>query len=144
MVESIEHLLLNEHKRMINLLKEALKNIKHSPLFAEEFFIKFKWNLEKHFFMEEKTIFSNPAIENSEHSEEIEYILNEHKEILNFIKSIEENKDGLKENEFLHLIKLVEKHAQYEDEDFYPRLDEVLTAKQKSIIISESRKILQP
>ena len=90
--------MLEEHKRLQSLLKECKNNLNSSSITAEELFIKFKWNLEKHFFLEEKVIFSNPAVENSEHIEEVDKILEEHKEILGFIKFIESekiNKDNL-------------------------------------------------
>ena len=135
--------MLAEHKRLKILLEGCLKNSAHSPILAEEFFVKFKWNLEKHFFLEEKVIFSNPAVENSEHTEEIDDILKEHKEILEIVRSIELDKFGLNEEKLKLLKKIVEKHAQFEDEDFYPRLDEILTQEQKQEIFRESRKVLQ-
>ena len=144
MPKSIENMMLGEHDRLRNLLNLCLENLKHNPVIAEENFIKFKWNLEKHFFLEEKIIFSNPAVENSEHFEEAEEILDEHKELLSFIKKIEEDKSGLHWQSIQELKKLVEKHAAFEDEEFYPRLDEVLTIEQKQEMIKESKKVLQP
>jgi hemerythrin superfamily protein len=144
MPKSIESLMLGEHDRLKNLLNLCLENLKHNPIVAEENFIKFKWNMEKHFFLEEKIIFSNPAVENSEHSEEVEDILEDHKQILGFIKKIEEDKSGLHWETISELKKLVEKHAELEDEDFYPRLDEILTLEQKQEMIRESKKVLEP
>lgn len=144
MPKSIESLMLEEHDRLKNLLNLCLNNLSHSPVIAEENFIKFKWNLEKHFFLEEKVIFSNPAVENTEHSEEIDDILEEHKQVLDLIKSIEEDLSGLHADKILYLKNILEKHSQFEDKDFYPRLDEVLNSEQKQDIIKESKKILQP
>jgi rubrerythrin len=144
MAKSIETYMLEAHNRLKTLLNFCLDNLNHNPAMAEESFIKFKWNIEKHFFMEEKMIFSNTAIEDSEHSEEIENILEEHKQILVLIKSIEFDKSRLHSNKIENLKNLLEKHSQYEDEDFYPRLDEILTFEQKNSMILESRKILQP
>jgi len=144
MPKSIENLMLEEHEKLRDMLSECLENIEHQPIISQEFFIKFKWNLEKHFFIEEKIIFSNPAVENSEHTEEIEEIFEDHKEILGIIKDIENDKTHLNKSKIEKLAEIITKHAQFEDEDFYPRLDEILTLEQKHAIILESHKILNP
>jgi len=144
MPHSIEHLMLAEHNKLQKILQECLKSIGSQSIVSQELFIKFKWNMEKHFFIEEKIIFTNPAVENLEHTEEIEEIFEDHKEILDLIKNIDEDKTQLDKLKIEKLLKLILNHAKFEDEDFYPRLDEILTLEQKQEIIKESHKVLNP
>jgi len=64
------------------------KNFKN----AKEIFSKFDWTLEKHFFVEEKVIFTIYNSSN-EDNDDLNELVKEHKEIIWEIKKIKENLD---------------------------------------------------
>jgi len=139
--KSVCSIMLKEHDKIKNILEEFEKQNNQNNLFnAREVFEKFKWNLEKHFFIEEKIIFNVYQIESQEDDEDIETLLKDHKDILFLIKNIEESlsKDKILLSEPAELKQIIDAHVIFENESFYPRLDEELTEEQKQMIIERT------
>jgi iron-sulfur cluster repair protein YtfE (RIC family) len=131
----IRDLMLGEHVRINHFLNEFEKNLRNSKEDNQLLFDRFKWSLEKHFFVEEKAIF---AISQNLFGNEISDIfdlMDQHGIILELIKPIEK---GIRKNIPLDISKLKEdlmNHAEFEDDVFYPKLDKMLNKEQKQEII---------
>ena len=142
MENSITTLMLQEHGKIKNFLQDFEKSIKNNTNNCEKNFNKFKWNLEKHFFIEEKVIFTIFNSANEEESEDILNLLKEHKKILFLIESIEENSFKNAEQEVSELSQILTNHANFENEIFYPKLDDELNENQKCLIIERCNEII--
>jgi iron-sulfur cluster repair protein YtfE (RIC family) len=98
--------------------------------------------LEKHFFIEEKIIFS---VYNSSEGErdDLNELVKEHKEIIWEIKKIRENLDrGVKPN-VERLKRGLIGHSRFEDEVFYPRLDDELSENEKELIFDRVDEVIR-
>jgi hemerythrin-like domain-containing protein len=145
MPELIEGLMLGEHARILKFLKrfeEHITPLQNLPA-AKKMFQKFKWNLEKHFFLEEKSIF---MIYNDMQGQEVSDIfdlMKEHGTIMAFVKNIE---NSLMENvspDLRTLRNILIMHARFEDRVFYPRLDDELSLEQKKEIAERVKDIMR-
>ena len=142
MENSITTIMLKEHGKIKNFIQDFEKCLKDNAKNCEKSFSKFKWNLEKHFFIEEKVIFTIFNSANEEESEDILNLLKEHKEILFLIESIEENSYKNAEQEIMELSQIMTNHANFENEVFYPRLDNELNENEKCLIIERCDEVI--
>jgi len=134
-MKSLTEVMKKEHKKIDEMIEEfELNRTKGS-------FDKFKWNLEKHFFVEEKVIFS---VSNSGGSEEDNFrILRDHQDILGQVKRIEDALVSGEDFDVGDLKAALVVHAKFEDEDFYPRLDEELSEDLKGVVFDRAGEILR-
>jgi len=143
MLRTIHKKMLGEHENILKMLDDFQKSSNNSPKELEKTFSKFKWNLEKHFFIEEKVIFhiynSPKEIENFD----ILSLLKEHKDILWIINSIEDDFPKNFNSQIEELKKILKAHATFENEYFYPRLDEELNEEQKQLILERIEEIIR-
>jgi hypothetical protein len=100
-----------------------------------QLFNRFKWELEKHFFTEEKAIFFFIDNEHKNINEMKSHLLKEHDVIMNNIEEIDTNLRDRKDFDVVKFRELLEKHKRYEDENFYPTLDNELDDTKKKIIM---------
>jgi hypothetical protein len=121
MSTSITNIMLKEHERIKKNLDEFEQELNKDLKKSIKIFEIFKWTLEKHFFIEEKAIFT--FIDTNEFPD-ILTLGEQHEEILSIIKNIDEDlEEGIKPK--INDLKVVLlKHAEFEDEVFYPELDE--------------------
>ena len=103
-------------------------------------FNKFKWTLEKHFFVEEKVIFS--IYNDEENRNNLDTVLKEHKDMILLIQKAE---DALDEGylELLDLKTILECHAIFETDILYPKLDAELDQEQRSLILDRASEIIR-
>ena len=138
MNKSIPSVMMKDHDKLENLFEKFLKQVKssfedHATVMKK--FFDFKWNLEKHFFVEEKVIFSIYNYSNEEESDAIRGVLNEHKNILWLINRIEIDLEDKKIPKTMNLAEILKNHAQFENKILYPKLEEVLDKNEKQIIL---------
>jgi len=133
MRKTIPEIMLKDHARIHNLLQEVKYKISEKTKDSEYLFIRLKWTLEKHFFVEEKVIFTIYSESELGEIEELNHLINEHKDALLLVKKIDDNFNNPKEY-IEELDKLLSAHAKFEDEIFYPRLEEELPEEQKQLI----------
>jgi len=131
-----DHLRINEV--LMEFGKEENKNFEKS----KEIFMRFKWILEKHFFIEEKAIFNSYHVRKMQENEDLMKILKEHREILELINEMEELLFDKKILKIDCLKDFIIAHATFEDEVFYPNLDEILTEEQKYEIIERIKDVI--
>lgn len=150
-MSTIPELMIKEHKRInqeikslqskiINLKENCSKEDTHKLL--DEFF-KIKWNLEKHFFVEEKVVISIYLSHRDEtEKNDVDFILKEHREMLKILEEIEDDlQDGIKPT-LTNLLETLETHEGQEDNHLYPKFEEELDEEQKTLIKQRANEIL--
>ncbi len=130
MPQSIEKLMLQEHKRLTNLINELEKHLNDYEKTKINFSV-FKWNLEKHFFVEEKIIFDMFVNISGKETSDIFHLLEDHVKIMGVIKILEKRLRNKIKPQLEELKKTLTNHKNFEDKDFYPNLDKRLTSDQK-------------
>ncbi len=131
----LSEIMLNDHCQIEQLLNRLRVSMEVDDGDKEENFQKFKWALEKHFFIEENAVldlFKNPHIGVYR---EISGILKDHDRILRLLKEKENQFEETGQFEMSDLIKVLLKHKQYEDKHIYPLLDTKLSPELKNKII---------
>jgi hemerythrin superfamily protein len=119
-----------KHHNKIHILFDAFKK-KHD----KESFELFKWELEKHFFAEEKVIFTKVNENDAEIVEMIKNVAKEHDAMLKIISSIEKNLTNTEKiEEFERLLK---KHQISEDNELYPTMELELNKETIAIMLKK-------
>lgn len=143
MEKTVNFLMDEEHKRIEFLLDKFEKTLKKDVELAKRIFNHFKWSLEKHFFVEENAIF---YVYESVVGEEVGVIfdlMKEHGEIIELIKKIEINLNRGNEINVQILKEKLRAHSKFEDDIFYPRLDEELELERKQEIIRKINELVR-
>jgi len=117
-------MMVKNHNKIVgffNQFKRAINN-------RDKSFNKFKWELEKHLFIEENIIFSHTKLKMGDDLI-IPRLIEEHKDMLKMLGSLKgdlANKIKLKKFE-----ELLKKHRNFEDKTLYPLLDKRLNDSEK-------------
>jgi len=125
--------MLKEHKD-INEILEDLEKKGQNPKKSLD---KLRSLSEKHFFIEEKVIFKIYSL--NKNNEDVIDLIKEHRDILWLISKLEENYKKELDLEWSDLKELLVSHIQFETEFFYPKLEQELDQKTKSLIIDQCR-----
>jgi len=135
MRKTIPEIMMRDHARIHNLIAEIEKNINEKKNYedSQHLFIRLKWTLEKHFFVEEKVVFTIYSESEPEEMDELNRLLQEHRDFLLLVKKIDEDFNNSSKH-IEDLDRLMTAHAKFEDEIFYPRLEDELPEKQKQLI----------
>jgi len=118
-------------ERLLNRIKKSSKEYEVIP----KVFNKLKWELRKHFVTEEKAIFTFIYKEDQEIHEMKDELLKEHRIILKELDKIEAGFNNNEKPNLDEFQNLLIKHRDFEDETFYPKLDEELDEVKKKEII---------
>ena len=143
MGKEITILMLKQHNFLNGLLKkyEALEAKNRNLSKIKDYFYNFKWNLDKHFFIEEKDIFVVTDLNDKKEFELMKSLLKDHEDLRETAKKMaEEILEGHKPSSFV-LSNILLGHEKREVKIFYPKLDSRLPAKEKKDIIEKSRDI---
>ena len=127
--ENIPDLMVANHVRLEKLVDEFEKaNFE----VKKELFENLKWEFEKHFFIEEKAVFTFCKAEGDEAI--VHDLINEHGLLLNFLSAIEDDLGDSKDVDISEFRELHSKHMEIEDQVLYPKLDETLTSSEKELV----------
>ena len=143
MKKTLSTLMHNEHKRINSFLQQFEEMLNRDFEKAKEIFGKFNWNLEKHFYVEEKVIFTVYNSPGNEESENLSRVIKEHKDITWMIKKIKENLDQGIKIDLTELKQILKIHEKFEDEVFYSRLEDELSQNEKELIIERANEIIR-
>lgn len=139
---ALTEIMIRDHGKILRLLIRLEKRIGQEKSIMMKAFHDLLWELEKHFFTEEKAIFTTyEPEENTEGHAMIPELIKEHNEIFNQLKIMEKN---IKKDEDFHFKKfknLLIKHKNFEDEKVYPKLDQELDESEKKHIIHRINEI---
>jgi hemerythrin-like domain-containing protein len=141
MPKSISKLIMKEHKKINEILSSIEKNLDDFEK-TKINFSKFKWNIEKHFFIEEKAILSLLRTTSGAQTNNTFNLLNDHSKIMSLIKKTEAGLNKKIKPDIVLIKEEIFFHEKFEEELFYPRLDEELSINQKKEIIDRLNDIL--
>jgi hypothetical protein len=132
---AISELMIKDHNRLMEYLKDVENNFGRDFGFLSESFNTFQWNLEKHFFVEERAIFAsyNPDKPDKEYNY-FSDLMDQHTEILETIESLRKKLQKREPFDINELKKLLVKHKTYEEKKVYPILDLEIDESEKSFI----------
>ena len=137
----IQTLMLKEHERISKFLEQLEKEIDHYDK-TKLNFNKFKWNLEKHFFVEEKVIFSMFVNISGKETTDTFSLLSDHVKIVSMINNIENKLKNKIRPDLSRLKEVLIAHKDFENQEFYPKLDERLNPAQKKEISERVKEII--
>jgi len=133
----ISETMLKDHGKINKLLIDFENSIGQNEQTIKKAFNTFFWELEKHFFTEEKAIFTAYEPEDEfEGYAMIPELIKEHKEIFERLKLMKKSFKKKKAFEFQGFKELLMKHKDFEDEEVYPKFDQELDEEYKRIIIN--------
>jgi len=142
MTDSMKELMLKDHDRIRDILKDFEYLVHNNIREAKDNFSKFKWNLEKHLFVEEKAVFIISDSIEGEEVHEIFELLQEHGRILELLDDLEDSLDEGDLGNIKELGETLRRHAKYEDINFYPKLEGTLDESQRKEICDRIKEIV--
>jgi len=150
---AILDLMVKDHNRLMAYLKDVENNLGRDFVSLSKSFNTFQWNLEKHFFAEERAIFaaSNPNESDIEYNyfsglmdQQYNYfsdLMGQHTEILKKIKSLRKKLQKREPFDLNELKKLLVKHKTFEEKSIYPVIDQEIDESEKRFIIDRIKDI---
>jgi len=144
-MNKIVDVMLKDHLRLLSLLTKLERSDEHDIDLRNIRFETLKWEIEKHFFLEEKTIFSKFAIRKEEVKVYNLYIelLKQHEKISGVLAEIKKQIIQGAKPDILIIRDLLINHQKFEEKLIYPKLDEGLTEDEKYAVLSHIEDILQ-
>ena len=140
----IQSIMVKDHFKIEKLLDKLEEGIDKEYQLMKKSFYKFEWEIEKHIFLEEKTLFTsyNPK-DVSEGYKMLPELKIQHNFILNKLNNWRnEIKNNRKINGFYEFKKFLIRHKGFEEKEVYPRLDKTLDKVQKKHIIDRINEII--
>jgi hemerythrin superfamily protein len=139
---AILDLMVKDHNRLMQYLKDVENNLSRDFGFLSNSFNTFQWNLEKHFFVEEKAIFTvyNPNESGREYNF-FSDLMDQHTEIFETIESLRKKLQKREPFDLNELKKMLLKHKTFEEKSIYPVLDQKIDDCTKRIIIDRIKEI---
>ncbi len=139
---SIMDVMVKDHNYLMRQLKDMESNMEGDFESLMDSFNAFQWNLEKHFFVEERAIFTwyNP-----EHVDEgyqfFMDISKQHTQILDMIEALRKRLYRQDKIDVDELKKLLVQHKSFEEEHVYPVLDKEISEGEKRFMIERIKEI---
>ena len=129
-------ILIKDHNRLIKYLKDVKDNLKSDFEVLLKSFNTFEWNLEKHFFVEERAVFTsyNPDFIEDGH-ELFTSLSKQHTKILVKVETLRKRLRSDRSIEVSDLEDMLLKHKTYEEKYVYPVLDVEISEGEKRYMI---------
>ena len=136
-------LMIKDHTKIVKLLTNVKKSLEQDLSTTMKAFDTFEWELEKHIFTEEKTIFTtyNPTNITQGYAM-VPELIKEHNELLNTLRVMRKNLIKHHPIDFEDFTEKLMNHKNFEEDTLYPQLDQELTDDQKTQIISRITEII--
>ena len=137
--------MVKDHGKIVKLLYDVEKVIDQEQdlVSTMKVFDKFDWELEKHFFTEEKAIFTSYEPENvTTGYAMLPELIKEHNEILNNLRVMRRNIKKQRPFDFHSFKEILMKHKKFEEKEVYPKLDQELDESEKKAIIQRINEVL--
>jgi len=130
------------HHALLEVLLTVLKdNLEKGSGAIRESLDEFRWQLEKHVFVEERVIFEPCRVRGSDICEVIKHLVEEHDTMMKMLNNMRDDmtkKDAAGITAFQELLK---EHREVEERKLYPKLDIDLDKFQKEGIIKRINEI---
>jgi iron-sulfur cluster repair protein YtfE (RIC family) len=138
---TILEIMLDDHALIEVLLIAFRDNLGKDIESIEESFDKFRWELEKHIFVEEKVIFKFCNLPESEICKTVNNLVKDHDNMLAMLNEVQNDLVTKNETDISKFQELLKTHRKIEEEVLYPRLDQILDKEQKEIIIARINEV---
>ena len=140
---AILDLMVRDHNRLMDYLRDIENNLGMDFGFLSNSFNVFQWNLEKHFFVEERAIFTSYNPDRVDEGYEIFLDLSkQHTEILKKIESLRKKLQRREPFDLNEIKNLLIKHKTFEEKNVYPVLDQEIDEGEKRFIIERINDII--
>jgi iron-sulfur cluster repair protein YtfE (RIC family) len=140
---AILELMIRDHAKLLKHLGIVEKNLKEDPMAALPSLRTFEWNLEKHFFVEERAIFTSY---NPDHVDEgyrlFLDLAKQHTKILEELAVLKKNIQKDITPDFTNFKSMLIKHKNHEEKNIYPVLDREIDEGEKRFIIERINEIV--
>ena len=139
---AILDLMLKDHNRLMKYLKDVEKNLKGNFKVLLKSFNTFEWSLEKHFFVEERAIFTayNPDYIDDAY-QLFTNLSKQHTSILEKVESLRKRLKSGRSIDISDLEVMLVKHKTYEEKNVYPVLDVEISEGEKRFMIERINEI---
>ncbi|MCF7835773.1 MAG: hemerythrin domain-containing protein [Candidatus Marinimicrobia bacterium] len=134
--------LMVAHHGLIEALLVVFKDSLNDPQKAQESFDDFKWQTEKHFFVEEKVNFRFVLVDQEELYKIVQRLTDEHSQMLGMLGRLEDQLKKGEQVEMDALVDMLTKHREVEEKVLYPKMDELLGEYQKNLITKRINEIV--
>jgi len=128
---TIAELMVKDHERIAKLLKDLTCCLDGTPETVNKVFNNLRWDIEKHFVLEEKSIFIHIDSGDDDLFKKMQVLLKEHERIKDLVRNVQVDLDNDRKIDVDELVKSLERHKNFEDSSFYPELDKQLNDDQK-------------
>jgi iron-sulfur cluster repair protein YtfE (RIC family) len=133
---AILDLMIKDHKRLFKYLKDVENNLKSDFEVLLKSFNTFEWNLEKHFFVEERAVFTSYNPDFIEDGHQLFTTLSkQHTKILEKVETLRKRLRSGRSIEISDLEDMLLKHKTYEEKYVYPVLDVEISEGEKRYMI---------
>jgi hypothetical protein len=137
----ITQAMLRHHQIINKLLLDSEKVSKNDDYRFVQLFNLFKWNLNKHIFIEEENLFPVADRTNRIELKQLNGLLKDHKDILKIVDNLDDEiADGNRPNTSV-LRELLFNHEGREIDDFYPLLDNRLSIEKRKEILDKLKDV---
>jgi hemerythrin superfamily protein len=134
--------MVKDHHRLMNYLKKVEDTLEDDHQKLKDAFDRFRWNVEKHFFVEERAIFTffNPdKIHEGYHV--FSNLSKQHTAILQKIDALEKKVQQEASIDVHEIKDLLMNHKKYEERQVYPTLDEEIAEGEKRFMVERIQEI---
>jgi hypothetical protein len=133
--QSISEIMMKHHYMIDKILKSFTSELKDDKAVNANIFNRFRWELEKHFFLEEKAIFQMKYSFCKDTQQMCARLKLEHDQMIEQLDEIDTVIKLNKSLDFSQLKEMIIEHKKFENQEFYPRLDRELSDDRKELII---------
>ena len=138
----ILELMVKDHMNLLKYLNAVEKELREDPMAAFPIFRTFEWNLEKHFFVEERVIFTSYYHDNVSKYSVFLDLEKQHTNLLKRMKTIKKQVRLERQVNFTEFKAFLMKHKTFEEKNVYPVIDMKIDSKEKDFIIQRIDEIL--
>jgi hypothetical protein len=140
---AITEFMIKDHLKLMKYLKDVEKNFGRDFGFLSNSFNAFHWTLEKHFFVEERAIFTsyNPDYIDDNYNFFID-LSKQHTMILEEIDVLRKKLQKREPFDLNKLKKMLQEHKAFEEKKVYPVLDLEISEGEKRFIIERINDVI--
>jgi hemerythrin-like domain-containing protein len=137
------NVMVKDHNRLMQYLKDVEKNLNSDFEALLKSFNTFEWSLKKHFFVEERAIFTayNPEYIEDGH-QLFTNLSKQHTSILEKVELLRKNLRSGRSIDVSDLKDMLLKHKIYEEKNVYPVLDAEINEGEKRYMIERINDLL--
>jgi hemerythrin superfamily protein len=134
-------MMISHHALIELLLTEFKDDLDKNRQAADKSFDEFRWELDKHIFVEERVIFKFCNVVSAESCKIVFALVKEHDEMLKMINRMKEDLTANNRVDVSNFQTLLTRHREVEERKLYPKMDQELDKAQKELIMARINEI---